>query len=899
MNIFILDMPLARGGACVNSSNGDLWLNTPCTPYHSVVDEESGRTALHQAADQLNVPMVRNLIDSGALVSARDRLRNTPLHLALDSRFKESAPRRDYVLACVQALVSARADINAANGRGEGALHLAAELHDSAVVRALVDQPFTPRPDLNSRDNRGQTPLHRACAAGRLDVVQYLLGKGASVVLKDIHGQFPADAARRAGHREVLQFLVTANHQPTVTPARKAEGPSWGAPGPGRGHPDPEEEGEEEEDGWTPAPRGRAAGVETQRTQLHPLPTIRLPTSSIKDRVAAAQQLAQREQHQHEQMQPEQKVRACVCTCSWRLLSWPEPLGLQVDALSLEDLLVQIGELRAATSPRRPTSHDQQQQQQQQQQGGSSPGAARRLSFPRGEALDAAAEDQPVEVSSWLNESAIDQVAQAVQATPGAESTQRLRDSIRRLEQAVTERRRPAAGEDARQVVAHLTEALRQEKSPAKQPQREDGVEEPASQHPQQQEDGRPEPLLSSTRVLRGLRDAQASAAAAAPARSSLPEAVSRHEPPPTARASGRLAAEPPLDEEVDAPVLSAHRAFVSERESGQAELRAQMAKLERQMFTARLAAEEARPRIEALEGEVASLRSALAASEQESVRCKELLRMMAQKRREAEDALAAEQAARKALEQRADQRLEEQAAAERTERQRLEDRAAELEAEVASLRQANGNYKRGAEELLGHLETLEAELRRIRSIESDNGRLREEAAQLGRLNERLARENGYLKQRCESIEAARSRAAEEPMPKAPTSSRAPVQAPAVLPLSPPEQEEAAAAERPAPSGTAAAPPAFDRTSSGSISDSFLRAKSLEGPLDSPTRPQATWTIESTPPSFSIPTTATPISDLGVEDVTPGSPTLESIIQRGRAMVSSRRLACCSLVARR
>lgn len=138
--------------------------------------------------------------------------------------------RQEYVLAAVFALVSARADVNVRNARGESPLHIACAHHPLPVISALLDQPFSPaRPDLALRDNRGRTPLHRAVAAGApLETLEYLVqGKGAAVGVRDHEGSTAADLARKAGRTDLYQFLAPLASFPT--PSHVGMGPSASA----------------------------------------------------------------------------------------------------------------------------------------------------------------------------------------------------------------------------------------------------------------------------------------------------------------------------------------------------------------------------------------------------------------------------------------------------------------------------------------------------------------------------------------------------------------------------------------------------------------------------------------------------------------------------------------------
>ena len=66
--------------------------------------------------------------------------------------------------------------------------------------------------DVNSRDHEGNTALHSAAARGDLEMVKYLVEKGADVTLVNREGQTTADMANGPVQRvqpwpEVLKFL--------------------------------------------------------------------------------------------------------------------------------------------------------------------------------------------------------------------------------------------------------------------------------------------------------------------------------------------------------------------------------------------------------------------------------------------------------------------------------------------------------------------------------------------------------------------------------------------------------------------------------------------------------------------------------------------------------------------
>ncbi|MFZ2055593.1 MAG: ankyrin repeat domain-containing protein [Candidatus Aminicenantales bacterium] len=84
-------------------------------------------------------------------------------------------------------------------------IHQAAEAGDLAKVKTLLEK----EPALvNARDENGRTPLHWAAQARHLDVLRYLVDKGAGLDALDNNGTAPLHTLARSGQTEAARLLI-------------------------------------------------------------------------------------------------------------------------------------------------------------------------------------------------------------------------------------------------------------------------------------------------------------------------------------------------------------------------------------------------------------------------------------------------------------------------------------------------------------------------------------------------------------------------------------------------------------------------------------------------------------------------------------------------------------------
>lgn len=145
-------------------------------------DKSDGSTVLHQAAKAGSRVLVWILLKQGADVNARDGFGRTALHLASESRQRSSQ-------GVVELLIEKGAEINFQNNVGETALHLACW----AMDRALVDTLLKNRADVGLAEKNGMTPLHVVAhsSTDEKDIANALLECSANVNAVDLIGRSP------------------------------------------------------------------------------------------------------------------------------------------------------------------------------------------------------------------------------------------------------------------------------------------------------------------------------------------------------------------------------------------------------------------------------------------------------------------------------------------------------------------------------------------------------------------------------------------------------------------------------------------------------------------------------------------------------------------------------------
>ena len=148
------------------------------------VKDNEGWTTLMYAINKENWEIVKYLIEHGADVNAKDKNGNTALILAIDtyriavSYSFYSGRELDYI-ETIKFLIYNGANVNIKNKIGETPLSLSKGY--PILTKLLKDKR---RADFNIKDNEGWTSLMHASRNRHLEVVKYLLEKGADIDAK-------------------------------------------------------------------------------------------------------------------------------------------------------------------------------------------------------------------------------------------------------------------------------------------------------------------------------------------------------------------------------------------------------------------------------------------------------------------------------------------------------------------------------------------------------------------------------------------------------------------------------------------------------------------------------------------------------------------------------------------
>jgi ankyrin repeat protein len=137
-----------------------------------------GRPALHNAAAQSNIEVLKVLVEKGCLINSLDKFGQTALYYVVLSDMDEK-----YKCANIEYLLDSGADIDIdIPVVGGSVLHAAVIVGDLSIVKLLVKRSIdldktgdkTGAKTKTKLDSRGNTALDIAISLGRSDIIEYL-----------------------------------------------------------------------------------------------------------------------------------------------------------------------------------------------------------------------------------------------------------------------------------------------------------------------------------------------------------------------------------------------------------------------------------------------------------------------------------------------------------------------------------------------------------------------------------------------------------------------------------------------------------------------------------------------------------------------------------------------------
>ena len=166
------------------------------------------RRQLYMAIRDGALEQVKTLIEKGADVNTGidDGSGYTPLHIAAQSK---------HVKAC-NLLIEAGAKVNVADGKGYTLLHIAAQDNSEEVCKLLIEAGAK----VNTPDGDGYTPLNIAAYFNSREVAELLVEAGANVNKANNAGETPLSTAAWQEHVRMAKLLVRAGADPNIAGKR-------------------------------------------------------------------------------------------------------------------------------------------------------------------------------------------------------------------------------------------------------------------------------------------------------------------------------------------------------------------------------------------------------------------------------------------------------------------------------------------------------------------------------------------------------------------------------------------------------------------------------------------------------------------------------------------------------
>ncbi|XP_071086322.1 ankyrin-3-like, partial [Haliotis cracherodii] len=172
-----------------------------------------GDNILHQACRVGDEETVRRVIAQSKLdINSRSKNSETPVMIAAKAGY----------VKLVVFLMKKRADMSLANKCGENILHQACRGGDIETVREVLAQD---KLDINSSSKNGETPVMMAARAGYVELVDFLVKKGADMSLVNSGGDNILHQACRGGDIETVKTVLAQDKLDINSRSKNGETP--------------------------------------------------------------------------------------------------------------------------------------------------------------------------------------------------------------------------------------------------------------------------------------------------------------------------------------------------------------------------------------------------------------------------------------------------------------------------------------------------------------------------------------------------------------------------------------------------------------------------------------------------------------------------------------------------
>lgn len=149
---------------------------------------------LIRSVNENSIEEIRSLISAGAEVNFVNNRGESPLFLAMKSGNRE----------IIDLIISAGAELNCTNSSNESPLMIAVRENNFPLVQKLVKSGA----DINFKTPEGRTALFECTASGKTEIYSYLREKGADITVVDSYGETLLFGAARNGNLPLVKSLL-------------------------------------------------------------------------------------------------------------------------------------------------------------------------------------------------------------------------------------------------------------------------------------------------------------------------------------------------------------------------------------------------------------------------------------------------------------------------------------------------------------------------------------------------------------------------------------------------------------------------------------------------------------------------------------------------------------------